>query len=384
MPQSRQGGFVIGAGSSAGLFRLLEVSPEEHRRRRISFVVGSAAEVAVLGLLVVACAYYAKTTVSRVRRYVVLTFSNSVKQQAVVKPPELHKALPKIVAPYVLPRPRIELPRISEPRLRAEARVPSLTEPPMPKPAAKIEAPQLPPPPPTVHTGLFGQTPEKPVTEDTPTIQVQTGSFGAPHGIAGQAQGESPGNLPKLGSFDLPVRPGAGNGTRAGEGKPQVVADAGFSTRRELDEVDESDTSHRVAASGFGNGGVDAGAKGAAGGGAPSAVKTGFFAAPQAAAKTAARQMSGTPEIRPVEILSKPAPQYTEEARRLGVQGEVVLSVVFQADGTLKVVSVIKSLGHGLDQMAEQAALQIRFKPAEQAGKPTSFPAVLHIEFRLA
>jgi hypothetical protein len=47
-------------------------------------------------------------------------------------------------------------------------------------------------------------------------------------------------------------------------------------------------------------------------------------------------------------------------------------------------VGVVKSLGHGLDQMAEQAASQIRFKPAEQAGKPMSFPAVLHIEFRLA
>jgi len=113
-------------------------------------------------------------------------------------------------------------------------------------------------------------------------------------------------------------------------------------------------------------------------------VRTGAFAAPEPAQRPASRQATATAEIHPVEILSKPSPQYTEEAKRLGVQGEVVLSVVFQADGTLKVVGVIKSLGHGLDQMAEQAAAQIRFKPAEQAGKPTSFPAMLHIEFRLA
>jgi TonB family protein len=88
--------------------------------------------------------------------------------------------------------------------------------------------------------------------------------------------------------------------------------------------------------------------------------------------------------MQPVEILSKPSPQYTEEARRLRVQGEVVLSVVFQANGALKVVGVVKSLGHGLDQMAEEAASQILFKPAQQAGKPTDFQATLRIEFRLA
>jgi TonB family protein len=88
--------------------------------------------------------------------------------------------------------------------------------------------------------------------------------------------------------------------------------------------------------------------------------------------------------MQPVEILSKPSPQYTEEARRLRVQGEVVLSVVFQANGALKVVGVVKSLGHGLDQMAEEAASQILFKPALQAGKPTDFQATLRIEFRLA
>jgi TonB family protein len=116
-------------------------------------------------------------------------------------------------------------------------------------------------------------------------------------------------------------------------------------------------------------------------------VKTGIFgAAPeskQAPAKPQ-RAEASAPKIKPVEILSKPSPQYTEEARRLRVQGEVVLSVVFQANGALKVLGVVQSLGHGLDQMAEQAASHIRFKPAELVGKPTDFPATLRIEFRLA
>ncbi len=122
-------------------------------------------------------------------------------------------------------------------------------------------------------------------------------------------------------------------------------------------------------------------------GGAPAPVKTGVFGVAPELTQVPVKPLRAAPpapEIQPVEILFKPSPQYTEEARRLRVEGEVVLSVVFQANGTLRVVDVVKSLGHGLDQMAEQAASQIRFKPAEQAGKPTDFPATLRIEFRLA
>jgi len=68
----------------------------------------------------------------------------------------------------------------------------------------------------------------------------------------------------------------------------------------------------------------------------------------------------------------------------LGIQGEVTLSVVFQASGAIRILEVVKSLGHGLDQSAEQAASQIRFKPARHNGKPVDFPATLRIEFRLA
>jgi TonB family protein len=83
-------------------------------------------------------------------------------------------------------------------------------------------------------------------------------------------------------------------------------------------------------------------------------------------------------------VVSKPTPVYTDEARQLGIQGEVTLSVVFQANGVIRVIGVVQSLGHGLDQAAEQAARQIRFKPALRDGQPTDFPATLRVEFRLA
>jgi TonB family protein len=107
-------------------------------------------------------------------------------------------------------------------------------------------------------------------------------------------------------------------------------------------------------------------------------------ARPAAEAPAKAAQAPPPPDFQPIEILSKPAPVYTEEARQLGIQGDVALSVVFLANGSIRVNGVVKSLGHGLDQEAVQVATQIRFKPAQRSGLPADFPATLRIEFRLA
>ena len=52
--------------------------------------------------------------------------------------------------------------------------------------------------------------------------------------------------------------------------------------------------------------------------------------------------------------------------------------------GKLRVVRVIRGLGHGLDENAIQAAQQIHFKPALRDGQPADSTAVLHIVFQLA
>jgi TonB family protein len=88
--------------------------------------------------------------------------------------------------------------------------------------------------------------------------------------------------------------------------------------------------------------------------------------------------------VKPVEILFKPNPTYTEDARRAHVQGEVLLSVVFRASGEISVVRVLSGLNHGLDEAAVHAAQQIRFKPAQRDGQPVDLPATLHIVFELA
>ena len=85
-----------------------------------------------------------------------------------------------------------------------------------------------------------------------------------------------------------------------------------------------------------------------------------------------------------VEVLSKPTPTYTDEARRLKIEGEVVLEVDFSAAGTVRVLRVVRGLGHGLDESAAQAAQQIRFKPATSEGRPVDYRTTVQIVFRLA
>ncbi len=97
------------------------------------------------------------------------------------------------------------------------------------------------------------------------------------------------------------------------------------------------------------------------------------------------RHSSAAPvPVKPVEILEKPRPAYTEEARHLNVQGEVVLEVSFDASGQLRVLRIIRGLGHGLDETAVAAARQIRFRPALRDGSPVDSTAVIHIVFQLA
>jgi len=85
-----------------------------------------------------------------------------------------------------------------------------------------------------------------------------------------------------------------------------------------------------------------------------------------------------------VEILSKPRPLYTQEARSLGIQGEVLLEALFRASGECQVLRMVHSLGHGLDESAAEAARQIRFRPATRAGQAVDSTAIVHISFELA
>jgi TonB family protein len=93
---------------------------------------------------------------------------------------------------------------------------------------------------------------------------------------------------------------------------------------------------------------------------------------------------AAAPAVIPVEVLSKPTPVYTDAARRLKIEGEVVLEVEFLASGAVRVLKVVRGLGHGLDESAAAAAEEIRFKPASSEGRAVDSRATVQIVFRLA
>ncbi len=82
--------------------------------------------------------------------------------------------------------------------------------------------------------------------------------------------------------------------------------------------------------------------------------------------------------------MDKPKPEYTAEGRSLKIEGDVVIDLVFLANGTVQINRVVSGLGHGLDEAATRAAQSIRFKPALRQSEPVDFPARVRIEFRLA
>ena len=90
------------------------------------------------------------------------------------------------------------------------------------------------------------------------------------------------------------------------------------------------------------------------------------------------------PIDRPVEIVFKPTPEYTDEARSARIEGTVSLELEFTAVGDVRVLRVVRGLGHGLDEAAHQAALRIRFKPAQSDGTPVDSRATVHITVRLS
>lgn len=74
---------------------------------------------------------------------------------------------------------------------------------------------------------------------------------------------------------------------------------------------------------------------------------------------------------------------YTEEARRRGVRGDVLLEIVVRHDGTVGQVRVLQGLGAGLDGRAADAVRQWRFSPAKRYGTPVDVMVEVAVEFNL-
>ena len=255
---------------------------------------------------------------------------------------------PERLAPVETPKPEAPLP--APKALAPSEPAPALPQPPRTTPPA-IAPPQAlsrTPPPPPVTVGLFTDSAPT-VHEAAPIKTVRDAGFDAPSPIANSGEITL---TAVVGAFDS-VGPPA-RSARPGT----VVASAGFGSSRA-----EASSSTRP----------------------PADVRPSGFDAVRPAPPPAPRAAPALERVDfPVEILFKPAPIYTEEARRLKVEGDVLLDVEFAATGAVSVLQVVRGLGHGLDEAATTAAKQIRFKAAQTAGRPISFRTTVHIVFRLA
>jgi TonB family protein len=87
--------------------------------------------------------------------------------------------------------------------------------------------------------------------------------------------------------------------------------------------------------------------------------------------------------VTPPRLLKEVRADYTDEARRANVTGEVVLEIVVRRDGSVGDVRILQRLGSGLDQRAVQAVRQWRFAPATLKGTPVDVIVEVGVEFKL-
>ncbi len=97
----------------------------------------------------------------------------------------------------------------------------------------------------------------------------------------------------------------------------------------------------------------------------------------------APRAVAGPPPTLPE--VSVPVPTYTDEARNLKIQGDVILRVTIFASGQVQVVSVVQGLGHGLDEQARLAVQHTRvLRPGTRNGQAVDMTINVTIKFQLA
>jgi TonB family protein len=87
--------------------------------------------------------------------------------------------------------------------------------------------------------------------------------------------------------------------------------------------------------------------------------------------------------VSPPRLLREVRADYTDEARRANITGEVLLEIVVRRDGTVGDIRILRRLDLGLDQRAVQAVRQWRFAPATLKGVPVDVVVEVGVEFKL-
>lgn len=87
--------------------------------------------------------------------------------------------------------------------------------------------------------------------------------------------------------------------------------------------------------------------------------------------------------VTPPSLLREVKPDYTEEARSRGVEGDVVMEIVVRRDGSVGEVRLLQGLGHGLDARAMEAVRDWRFSPGKRRGVPVDVLVEVAMEFKI-
>lgn len=82
-------------------------------------------------------------------------------------------------------------------------------------------------------------------------------------------------------------------------------------------------------------------------------------------------------------VIYNPDPEYSDEARRIKFQGNVILSLIVDPAGHVQNVRVARSLGMGLDEKAVEAVQKWRFAPGMKDGHPVAVQVNVEVSFRL-
>jgi TonB family protein len=331
----------------------------EPEGRSIGFIMSSCVNLTILGVILLV-GMTARQVIERHYEMTQLIIPQNPPPPIKIKP----IAQPKLPPPPDPPKIQLEARKIEMPKpqpapkpveMEAKLTIPQVkAEKPQivlaPQPKAAITAAAMPaqnnqvkPSTAPVHLGdTFGATPNPNATRPA-TIAAIGNPYGgnqgpavAPHGVVGSTgignglkSGSNAGTLGKVASAGIPGASGTGPAGNYGK-----VASAGIPT--------------------------------------------------QTAAAPAPRMMTDQVHSTSVEVLSKPPVIYTNEARQLHVEGDVVLSVTFLATGQVVVHGVVHGLGHGLDEEARRVAEQIRFRPATSNGQPVDVTTKITITFQLA
>ncbi len=75
--------------------------------------------------------------------------------------------------------------------------------------------------------------------------------------------------------------------------------------------------------------------------------------------------------------------QYPELAKKIGIEGKVIVQAIINKKGDVSNVSIVKSLFPQLDEIALNAVKETKFFPGKQRGKPVNVKMTIPITFKL-